>query len=200
MLLNRSLIDGGVLMTNDEFKRYIPIRSFVFDEIELDGEKAIRIFDNTGALLTEKEFYDMVIKAKRFYDYREDTEDLIDKRNRYVLFNQVRGMVHGFKHLKVGEKLEIPELVYEFKEFNPNLQRKWSCKCGLCGTKISSDKEDGYYLLTFQRYIHDMNIDVGKTWFGYRRACSLGCADVLWRDVIKQWITENDYKEFFIMD
>ncbi|MBG9812332.1 hypothetical protein ABD68_12225 [Bacillus endophyticus] len=187
-------------MNGKEFIELMYPTTWVFKKLEVNGEEAVMVHDSNGQIITEKEFYKMMVKAKRFYDSQKDNPEEIEKFNRYMDFNNLRGMTHDFSPLSPGYAHKVPEVEYEFKEFNPNLQRKWSCKCGLCGEKISSDKDKGYFLLNFDKYIREMNIDTGNDWFTYRRACSLDCAKAQWKMLFKEWIFENDYEEFFIIE
>ncbi|MGG1215874.1 hypothetical protein ABE236_00115 [Priestia endophytica] len=187
-------------MNGKEFIELMYPTTWMFKKLEVNGEEAVMVRDSDGQIITEKEFYKMVVKVKRFYDSQKNNSEEIEKFNRYMNFNNLRGMSHDFSPLEPGYAYKIPEVECEFKEFNPNLQRKWSCKCGLCGEKISSDKDKGYFLLNFDKYIREMNIDTGNDWFTYRRACSLDCAKAQWKMLFKDWIFENNYEEFFIIE
>lgn len=178
--------------------RFFPSFWF-FTNVDVNGEEGIIPREQSGQIISESTFNEMVKKATLFYDSQKDHQGKMDKFNSYLRFNNDR-QIHSFPQLEIGKSFELPEAIVKFKSFRPDLKRKWSCKCALCGTKVSSDKADGYYLLDFNGYIDHFGEEIEADWFGFRRACSPECAKVLWKTIFKEWIKANNYEEFFIID
>lgn len=188
-------------MNPSEFFEHFYPEKWTLKKIDVNGEEGLILLDDDGEIIPEQKFNEMILKAKRFYDSKRDTVD-IEQFNRYKAFNNDQRLVHNFPRLEIGKAFKIPEPKMRFKPFRADLKRKWSCKCALCGTKVSSDKDEGYYLLDYDKYIRYWDVPRADRdqQIGGNRACSSECGKVLWKAIFKEWITDSNYQEFFIME
>lgn len=136
------------MVSRKSSESFFPTEWF-FKNVVVNGKAGIIPCNLDGQIINEKKFHEMIEKATLFYDSHKDDQGKMDKFNSYISFNNDRNVIHSFPKLELGKTFELPEAIVKFKGFKPNLKRKWSCKCALCGKKVSSDKDDGYFLLDF---------------------------------------------------
>lgn len=146
-------------------------------------EEHFALEDNYGYLYTKDEFNELVNKVKSFYEL-DGMDELLQKDNKYIdLLNS------GISINQQNEEglYELPKIEYTYKAFDPE-KKHWSCKCGWCGVKVSSKTDAGYYTMTNQTF------DI--VW---ERACSEECAELIWKEKVKEWIYEKGYQDFFAL-
>lgn len=164
--------------------------SYVVSPIKItDGEVTTEhhaLVNQWGQVLSYEEVQEILAQIRSFYSI-EGVEELIrieKKKSNLRMDCEMRG--NRIEYAENG-LYKIPEYFRNYKPFSERKSEKpWSCKCGLCGTKISSEVDEGYYSLHNETYSLHME-----------RACSEECAKVIWKDAVKDWIHTNGYDELF---
>ncbi|WP_369355871.1 hypothetical protein [Lysinibacillus capsici] len=156
--------------------------------VVVDNKEYNAIQDNQGFIYTKKQIDELLNSVSDFYNIKNSDEEIarINKHTKleYTLQN------YQEKYSKECEEtleglFKLPAPIYKYKPFNLD-KRSWSCTCNWCNTKVSSEKDDGYFIVN--NPIFDISLE---------HACSEECAELIWKDKVKEWIYDNDYQAFF---
>lgn len=149
-----------------------------------ESKEYLCLADERGIIYSKKDVLLLLEQVKEFYELEDATEMLIDHNKASELDEIIRYISKvKFTKNKNGKYL-IPPANYKYKVFKTD-KKHWSIKCGWCGEKVSSKIEEGYYSITHTHF----NL--------YERACSEDCAQLIWKEAIKNWIHENEYQKYF---
>lgn len=85
-------------------------------------------------------------------------------------------------------RLPIDSLGIRKKQFKSN--RKWSFKCGNCSTRVSNVENTDYFSILPTNHIN----------FGLERGCSEECTYVIAKEILQNWLKENEYEPYFNTD
>lgn len=158
-------------------------------QVNKENGQAVDCFcltDNRGYIYTKAEVQELFERIEKFYSF-SDVDEMAKKSNERRRMDETLSIYGSTRDMELNEhgKYKIPPAVYKFKKFNPD-KRNWSCKCGWCDKKISSKVDTGYF--TLNDYVFELH---------FERACSEACAELIWKDGVKNWVHDNGFGEYF---
>lgn len=159
-------------------------KAFVPNVIKADDKEYIQFHDGQGQYMSRKDLLFIANEIMKTLELGEDLDEFIEETNRRNLLSSV------FQEDENG-KFNIPfnRLRISRKKFDTT-KRKWSFKCGNCSTIVTS-KDGGEYITIMPE--HNFHSDL-------ERACSDGCAKVIAKDIIQNWLNDNEDAKFFNTD
>lgn len=140
--------------------------------------------DNLGNILSLQEVQDLIEKTKSFYEL-DSIDNHIRKNNLEASLIKIRELYDIYLEQDENGLYLVPEPNYNYIEFGFR-KRAWYGTCGWCSHKISSKLVEGYYALN--HFSHELERE---------KACSVNCAEALWKDVVKDWIHRQGFQELF---
>jgi len=156
----------------------------VLTEDNGETKQLFALADGHMYLYKRDEVIEVLEKTLAFYRHPE-VDQLVEEQNN---INRLRHMYDItepiFQEIEEGI-FQIPKSKHTEKTFRKNLKRDWSFSCSWCNKKVSSKTDSRYYVLYNQRFHLDA------------RACSVACADLLWKEAAKEWIHTNGYQKYF---
>lgn len=142
--------------------------------------------DERGNVYSKEEVLLLFEKVKEFYNREDSYERVSYLIKRKEVAESLTRITSPWKILlNENGKYLIPAAEYKYKEFDKD-KRDWSCKCGWCGNKVSSKTDKAWYS------VHSFYLGIIS-----ERACSEDCAQLIWKEGVKNWIHENGYQKFF---
>lgn len=150
-----------------------------------ESKEYLCLADERGFVYSKEAVLQLLEQVKEFYE-REDATTLLADHNDVRRLEDTLSTLWGIKFTQnENGKYTIPPANYKYKVFKTD-KRHWSITCGWCGEKVSSKDEEGYYSM------HNSHFSLV-----FERACSEDCAQLIWKEGVKNWIHENGYQKFF---
>jgi len=149
-----------------------------------DGKEYLQFANGDQYLMTRGFLKFVADEIYKTLELGEDFDEFVKENNKLAWLGNFYSRSKYDK-----EKLAIPidKLRIRKKKFNTK-KRKWSFKCGNCSERISSEDGGTYYSI-MPEYEFDADLE---------RACSSGCAYVIAKDIINEWLDEKeDERKFF---
>lgn len=84
--------------------------------------------------------------------------------------------------------IPLDELRISRKQFD--ISKNWGCTCGNCSNKMSS-KDGGEYFSIVPEQIYNVKSE---------RACSEGCAYVIAKEIVLNWLNNHKHKKYFYIE
>lgn len=151
-----------------------------------ESKEYLCLADERGNVYSKEEVLLLFEQVKEFYN-REDSYEIVKDCTTQKEVAESIARFASPREILVNEngKYLIPKAKYKYKEFNQD-KKDWSCKCGWCGTRVSSKTDKGWYS------VHSFYLNIIS-----ERACSEDCAQLIWKEAVKNWVHENGYQKFF---
>lgn len=166
--------------------------SYMFKFIEVtmnDGEKGFLLKNSDLNLVSRNEALEYIEKLTAAYN-NPSVDEFIESRNNQtnaelnVEFTMRATLFDWFYDDEKNQYI-INQPTFKMKEFRKNIKQHWSFRCASCNKKVSSSTDAGYFLVragTSQASITE-------------KACSSACCSVIWRDIVRDWITERGFQD-----
>lgn len=164
------------------FYRAMPV---TIQEDNGESKEYFCLADERGDVYSKKEVLQLFEQVVEFYE-REDSLALLAEHNNVNRLEDTLSAIWRIKFTQNEKgKYLLPTAEYKYKVFKTD-KKHWSITCGWCGEKVSSKDEKGYYS------IHNGNFGIV-----FERACSEDCAQLVWKEGVKNWIHESKFQKYF---
>ncbi|MEK4671364.1 hypothetical protein [Niallia sp. FSL R7-0271] len=163
---------------------------FKFIEVTMnDGEKGLLLKNSDLNLVNRKEALEYIEKLTAAYN-NPSVDQFIESQNNRIngelnIEFTMRSTLLDWVYDDEKNQYIINQPTFKMKEFRKNLKQNWSFHCASCNKKVSSSTDPGYFLV--RAYTSQDSIT--------EKACSSACCSVIWRDNVRDWITERGFQD-----
>lgn len=151
------------------------------------GNEYLHFHDGKLQLLNRDDLKLIVEELSKTLKLGKELDEHVNENNTYYQFatspNYKRSEYDHNKFSIPFDRLRVRE-----KFFDPT-KRVWSFKCGNCSRKVVSDSNEKYYSISPDETVFYSSKSV--------RACSIGCAKVIAKDIVQDWLYDHKQKDYF---
>lgn len=148
--------------------------------VSAEGEELLTFRNGRGILMSRNEMQFIIDEFTKTIKLGNEYDEFAEESNRY---NKLASSWDITRYNEDLFKLPFSRLGIRIKKFNIN-KRKWSFKCGNCSIKVSSIEGSKYISINPSSRFSPENTS--------ERACSLGCAKVIAKEIIINWLDRNE--------
>lgn len=149
-----------------------------------DGKQFLSFRNGHGLLINKSDILFIVQELSKTIEV-EGLVEFVENEN---IHKRLRDLFEQDPNDSNKYIIPMDRLRLKRKQFDPD--KSWGCTCGNCSNKMSS-KDGGEYFSISPAHL------IEGPW---ERACSEGCAKVIAKDIVMNWVNANKYEAYFDLE